>query len=308
MEQGLPVIYNTANLAALVGYRTTYLKRATVYTSYFYRKFSINKRNGKPREIVEPLPSLKEIQLWILENILSRIKVSKYAKAYVKDKTLIENVKYHKGRDAVLVLDIKNFFNSIKLKDIEAIFLNMGYSSNISNLLAKLCTYEEYLPQGCSTSPTLSNIFLNEFDDKISAICNSQNLRYTRYADDLTFSGSKLNLEKLPKIIEELLYPLGLSINETKTKLMERNQRQTVTGIVVNEKLQVPKSYRNFIRNEVYFLSKFGLVEHKKGTHNTRSNYINHLLGKINFVLHINPADKKMKIYKELVRKHIVSE
>jgi len=300
LERRLPVIYNTANLAALVGYRTTYLKRAAKFTSYFYRKFSILKKNGKSRELVEPLPSLKEIQDWILENIISSIKVSKYAKAYVKNRSLIENVRYHKGRKVVLTLDILNFFGSIKLRHIEKIFRDLGYSSNISNLLAKLCTCEDSLPQGASTSPYLSNIYLYHFDEIISTYCNKHDIRYTRYADDLTFSGAKENLNII-EFIQAELFHFELLLNKKKSKIMERNQRQIVTGIIVNEKIQVPKEVRNFIRNEVHFLTKFGLKEHLTKTKNHRGNYIEHLLGKINFVLYINPEDKKMQQYKAKV-------
>lgn len=297
LDRKLPVIYNTANLAALVGYRTTYLKRAAKYTSYFYRKFSIRKKNGKTRELAEPLPSLKEIQDWILENILSSVKVSKYAKAYIKNKSLIDNVRYHKGRKAILTLDILNFFGSIKLHHVENIFSDLGYSSNISNLLAKLCTCDDSLPQGASTSPCLSNIYLNHFDAIVSSYCSKNDIRYTRYADDLTFSGTKEDLNIIGFIQTEL-FSFGLVLNETKSKIMERSQRQIVTGIVVNEKIQVPKDVRNFIRNEVHFLTKFGLKEHLTKTKNHRANYIEHLLGKINFVLHINPEDKRMQQYK----------
>src|SRR5690349_12698955 len=80
IDQKLPVIYNTANLSALVGYKATYLKKAAKFTIYFYRKFSIKKSNGTLQQLSEPLPSLKEIQIWILENILQQIEVSKYAK------------------------------------------------------------------------------------------------------------------------------------------------------------------------------------------------------------------------------------
>ena len=304
LEQRLPVIYNTANLAALVGYRTNYLKRAALYTPYFYRKFQIKKKSGKPRILVEPLPSLKEIQSWILDNILNEVKVSKFAKAYIKDKNLLENVKFHKGKDAVLALDIKDFFNSIKLPQIEQIFLGLGYSSNISNLLAKLCTYYDTLPQGAPTSPYLSNLYMRSFDDTVAKFCLERDIRYTRYADDLTFSGKKENLD-IVNYIQSLLSDLDLRLNQEKEKLMERNTRQIVTGIVVNDKLQIPKTNRNIIRMEVHYLTKFGLVEHLNRTNNTRDNYIAHLLGKINFALHVNPKDQKMIGYKNEVLKFV---
>lgn len=300
LEKNLPVIYNTANLASLVGYKTTYLKRAVKFTPYFYRSFKIKKRTGGTRDIVEPLPSLKEIQDWILCNILYKIKPSRYAKAYITGRSLPENVKYHKNKEMVLTLDILNFFGSIKLQNVENIFLEFGYSSNVSNLLAKLCTYDGVLPQGASTSPCLSNLFLRLFDEKVASYCRAKDIRYTRYADDLTFSGDAEDLD-IEDFIELELYNMGLYLNKEKTRRMTKNMRQIVTGIVVNEKLQTPKTERNFIRNEVYYLKKFGLKQHLKHTENKRANYLEHLLGKINFALHINPSDIRMRGYKDIV-------
>lgn len=307
LEKGLPVIYNTANLAALVGYRTTYLKRAAKFTKFYYRSFTIKKSNGKLRILMEPLPSLKEIQTWILENMLSEVPVSKFAKAYVKHRSLKENVKHHRNKEGVLTFDIAAFYDSVRFEDIEKVFSELGYSGVMSNLLAKLTSFNGHLPQGAPTSPYLSNLILREFDHKISDYCINNNIRYTRYADDLTFSG-EVKLLKMGNLVEEELDKLGLNLNPDKTKLRKFSQRQMVTGIVVNEKTQIPKFERNFIRNEVHFLTRFGLKDHLHKTKNKRENYLLHLLGKINFALHINPADKKMESYRSQVQKMMQSD
>ena len=167
IDKGFPVIYNTSHLSVLVGYRKDYIKRAVVYTPYFYRDFEIKKKNGKMRKISEPLPSLKEIQDWILVNILEVEKVSPFAKAYRKKVGLLENVKFHKNQPKVLTLDLKDFFPSIKTENVELIFRSFGYSVLISSLLSKLCTRDSCLPQGAPTSPYLSNIFFKRADDLI---------------------------------------------------------------------------------------------------------------------------------------------
>jgi len=250
---------------------------------------------------VEPLPSLKEIQTWILENILSEVPVSKFAKAYVKHRSLKENVKHHRSKEGVLTFDIATFFDSVQFEDIEKIFNELGYSEVMSNLLAKLTTFNGCLPQGAPTSPYLSNLVLREFDSRISDYCVDNNIRYTRYADDITFSGEVKTL-KMRDLVEGELDKLGLNLNSDKTKLRKSSQRQMVTGIVVNEKAQIPKFERNLIRNEVHFLSRFGLKDHLRKTKNKRDNYLLHLLGKINVALHINPSDKKMEFYKAKVQ------
>lgn len=298
IEKGFPVIYNSSHLSVLVGYRKGYIKRAVVYTSYYYRNFEIKKKNGKMRKISEPLPSLKEIQHWILVNILEVEKVSPFAKAYRKKVGLLENVKFHKNQPKVLTLDLKDFFSSIKTEKVELVFRSFGYSDLISNLLSKLCTRDGFLPQGAPTSPCISNIFFKSADDLIIKYCLNNGIRYTRYADDLSFSGD-FDATKLIKLVENTVHPIGLSLNPDKIKIMLPNERQTVTGIVVNEKPQVVFDKRNKLRQEMYYIMKFGLQEHLQRKNIKYRNYIEHLLGKICFVLQLNPKDTEFLKYKE---------
>lgn len=298
IEKGFPVIYNTSHLSVLVGYKKDYLKRAVVYTPYFYRDFEIKKKNGKMRKISEPLPSLKEIQDWILVNILEVEKVSPFAKAYRKKVSLIENVKFHKNQPKVLTLDIKDFFPSIKTENVESIFRSFGYSTLISNLLSKLCTRDGYLPQGAPTSPYLSNLFFKSADDIIIKYCLGNDIRYTRYADDLSFSGS-FEENELIELVKNTVEAMNLSLHPNKIKVMKPNDRQTVTGIVVNEKPQVVFHKRNKLRQEMHYIIKFGIHDHMERKKIKYKNYIEHLLGRINFVLQLNPQDTEFQKYKE---------
>ncbi|MBK6482333.1 MAG: RNA-directed DNA polymerase [Chitinophagaceae bacterium] len=302
----VPVIYNTSHLSVLVGYRKNYLKKASFYTPYFYRNFEILKKNGSKRIISEPLPSLKEIQIWILNNILYNIEVSRFAKAYIRKSHIKQNLVFHKGQLQVLKLDIENFFTSIKLSSIQDIFMSVWYSQLISNLLAKLCCHRGSLPQGGPTSPYLSNLYLKSVDESIYHYCMQKEIRFTRYADDMTFSGV-FEEKGLIKFVTEELRILDLKINEKKTKMMSRSSRQLVTGVVVNEKLQVPFYKRNKLRQDLYYIKKFGLENHMQRRKITKSSYIEHLLGKINFILSINQEDQEFLSYKnyliELKRK-----
>lgn len=300
IDKGFPVIYNTSNLAALVGYKRSYLKRAIYFTDYFYRKFSIVKKNGRLREISEPLPSLKEIQQWILENILYNATVSKFAKAYLPNKKITENVRFHKGQNKVMCLDVSDFFQSIKLESIITIFNKIGYSPRVSDTLGKLCCLQDCLPQGAPTSPQLSNIYMYKFDKSIADYCVENKIRYTRYADDLTFSGTFDHL-KLLELVEEYLGKLDLAINPQKTKIMTREMRQVVTGIVVNDKIQVPKEKRKELRQAVYYIKKFGLSSHLQKINCTKGNYVKHLIGSVNYVLFINPNDDEALKQKEFL-------
>lgn len=300
ISKGIPVIYNPSHLSALLGYKIEYLKKAALHPSYFYRDFEIAKKNGKKRAISEPLPSLKEIQVWILKDILEKVPVSPFAKAYKPKTSLTENLKFHRNQRKVFTLDLENFFPSIKIDLVEKVFLELGYSKMVANLLAKLCTRDNALPQGAPTSPYLSNLIFKEADAIIANYCKQQKIRYTRYADDLSFSGdfdeNKL-FEKVTNVVEKL----DLRINKSKTRLMTPDKRQTVTGIVVNNKPQVAFKKRNALRQAMYYIKKFGIDEHRVYKEIKQANYLEHLLGKINFILQINPKDTEFMEYKTLL-------
>ena len=285
-------------ISGLVGYKKSYLKKAALFTSYFYRDFEILKKNGKKRKISEPLPSLKEIQLWVLENILYKVKISKYAKAYIPKVNIKQNFIFHVRQPLVFTIDIDNFFPSIKQIYVEEIFQSLGYSNLISNLLAKLCCRNESLPQGAPTSPYLSNIYLKPLDSAVFKHCNEKKIRYTRYADDLTFSG-KFNDKELYALLRIEIQKLGLKIHNDKTKVMTPNTRQTVTGIVVNEKPQVSFTKRNKLRQAIYYIKKFGLENHMDRLKIRKQNYVEHLLGQVNYIIYINPKDNEFIEYKK---------
>lgn len=298
IERGLPVIYNSSHIAALIGYKDSYFRRAVYSTEYFYRSFFINKKNGTKRRIQEPLPSLKEIQHWILDKILYKIEVSKFAKAYLPNKSLKDNVRFHRNQETVICLDIENFFESISLNNVIEFFIEIGYSETVASMLAKLCCLDKKLPQGAPTSPQLSNILMRDFDKKVSQLCIKNNLRYTRYADDITISG-KFDSKFIIEGVEKEVIKNRLSLNKNKTRVMNKGSQQIVTGIVVNEKIQTPKYFRKEIRQEVYYIKKYGLTNHLRKINCNKANYLKHLQGKINFALQINPKDEKMLEYKD---------
>ena len=266
-KKNYPIIYDLEHLSLLVGYKSDYIRRAISYPLFFYWNFYINKKNGKKRKISEPLPNLKDIQIWILNNILEKVPISPYAKAYVKNKKLKDNVIFHRGQKKVLALDLKDFFGSITLENVYSIFKEIGYTNQVSSLLAKLCccnkkvtnrAEKEVLPQGAPTSPAISNIFMRDFDEAISSYCKEEKIRYTRYADDLTFSGD-FDETILKNKVKLLLTQKNLILNEQKSKLMLQGSRQVVTGIIVNSKIQTPKKFRRNIRLSMYYIKKYGI-------------------------------------------------
>lgn len=295
-DNGFPVIYDQKHLCLLVGYDEEYVYAACNQPDCFYRKFFIEKKNGDYREINEPLPSLKEIQSWILKEILCKVKISPYAKAYVKGKSVKDNARFHKKQKKVLTLDIKEFFPSITFGRVLHVFRKIGYRENVAVMLANLCCLDGSLPQGAPTSPILSNIVASSLDYKIVKYIGKEKIRYTRYADDMTFSGD-FDEGDIIKNVGRIATREGFRINEKKTRVRYRNQRQEVTGVVVNEKMQVSRKIRHRIRSDIYYIRKYGLESHIEYRGISKANYLYHLMGLTSYALFINPKDEELKEY-----------
>lgn len=302
-DQQLPIIYDQKHLSKLMGIDEEYLHRMSNAPEFFYRTFYILKRNGKKRRIDEPLPDLKKVQTWILTEILYKIACSKFAKAYVPKSSIRDNVRFHKKQKIVVTVDLKDFFNSIKSGRVLNLFLEIGYNVPVAVMLTHLCCFKEAVPQGAPTSAYLSNLVMVKFDYKISKYCIENKIRYTRYADDLTFSGD-FSIAKLLNLLDYELTLLGLKRNDKKFKVMRKGTSQKVTGIVVNEKIQLPREYRMKIRQEIYYITKYGLDNHLSHIKESRIHYLEHLLGKINYALFVNPNDEKMQEYLVIVNSY----
>lgn len=296
-QHGMPVIYTQNHLCELLGYESVYVYAASNSSQNFYHCYQIPKKNGGKRNISEPLPNLKEIQHWILENILYKFEVSPYAKAYVKNKSIKDNVRFHRRQQKVLSIDVKEFYDHLTSWMVYQLFVEIGYSESVAMMLTGLCCLDGCLPQGAPTSACLSNILMKNFDYKIGDFCMENKIRFTRYADDMTFSGN-FDEKKVISFVKKNLKEMHLKINTDKTRVRKQGQQQEVTGIVVNYKPQLAKSVRKEIRKNVYYINKYGLQSHLRYTQEKHSNYLEHLFGLINYALFINPNDEEMKKYK----------
>ena len=268
-----------------------------------YKIYKIKKRNGKYRTIYEPNSILKQIQKQILNNILNNKSISKYAKAYHKGIQLKDNAIPHINKEMILKLDIKDFFENISFLDIyNSCFPIEYFPKSVGMILTYLCTYDNHLTQGSPTSAYISNLVMKEFDEELGNWCNLRNISYTRYSDDMTFSGA-FNPSELITKVRKMLYKLGLELNDDKIHIVYKSSSQNVTGIVVNEKMQVNVKYRNKIRQEIYYIKKFGLSSHlKKCDINIDSKrYLNILYGRVLYVLQINENDKEFIKYRQFI-------
>ena len=265
-----------------------------------YHNKSIPKADGSLRILSIPDEPLKKIQRAIAEKLLAYEPVSIYAKAYKPTSNIRKNAICHVGKEKLLKLDIYKFFDSINYSLVkEKVFPSNKYSEQIRILLSLLCYKGEALPQGAPTSPIISNIIMRDFDQTVGEWCKEKKISYSRYCDDMAFSGSFDEADVI-EFVTDKLKSLGFILNKKKTRCFSGGDKKTVTGIVVNEKINTQKSYRKQIRQEVFYCKKFGVKEHLSRIGNSEEpyNYLLHLLGQINYVLQITPDNKEFLNYK----------
>ena len=259
-----------------------------------YHTVYIPKSDGSKRKLSVPDLILKLVQKSIADNILMQYPVSRYAQAYRPGSSIQQNAQPHVGKKKLLKLDIEGFFDHIlysQVKDI--VFYEEKFSEPIRILLTMLCYYKESLPQGAPTSPAITNIIMYDFDETVGTFCNGRGIAYTRYCDDMTFSGD-FNEKEVIGFVKNELSKLGLFLKKRKTAVVPSTKRQTVTGIVVNEKLNIVKGYKKNIRQEMYYIKKFGLDEHlnKRGI-TDKHQYLLSLRGRVAFVLQTVPNNRE---------------
>ena len=264
-----------------------------------YRTFSIPKKSGGVRQIEAPCKRLKEIQRWIKDEIVDKFMISEYATGFRKNMSIVDNAKKHVGKELVINMDIKDFFPSVTYEDILLMFMYIGYRKDVAHLLTKFCTNaENVLPQGSPASPSISNHILLRLDKRLGNLAESIGADYSRYADDITFSGKK-SISTIIPLVEKIVEEEGFQINRNKTRLQYKNQRQEVTGLIVNDKISVSSTIENEIRNAIYFIKKYGLDDHMKHIGCNKSFYMEHLYG-IAYFVHMVDADKGNNYLKQL--------
>lgn len=255
----------------------------------------IPKKNGKSRKLLVPDYMLMKIQRNILHHILDGYSVSGCATAYHKGAGVVSNAAVHRGKNVVVKLDIKDFFGSISFPMVlSSAFPVQYFPTSVGTMLTALCCCNDFLPQGAPTSPAVSNLVMKHFDESINKWCEGKGISYTRYCDDMTFSGD-FNPGLVIRKVSGFLNAMGFELNETKTRILYRNGRQAVTGIVVNEKLQVSRAYRRKLRQEIFYCLKYGVKSHIEKLGNdariSEDQYVLSLLGKIRYILLVNPED-----------------
>ena len=303
-EKNLPVIFSLEHLSILTENDVGFIERVCCNSAQYYKRFEIPKRRGGLRAIAAPGKRLKKLQRWINDNILAKRYVSPFAKAYMKKRSVKDNARFHIGQKKLLCMDLEDFFPSIKNKKIVTVFIKAGYREDIANILASICCLDGALPQGAPTSPALSNIIASKMDRRIADYVEPFKIRYTRYADDIAFSG-EFNSVRLVKGITRIANRYGFVVNSEKTKIKLPHQCQEVTGIAVNEKMQVLRKKRRDLRQKVYYIKRLGAASQAQRVGDEILHYLRSLLGSISYAVYINPKDKELEDYRIYIKEQI---
>ena len=250
-----------AELARRLGLTERQLRFVTVA----YREFQIPKRGGGRRTILAPATPLKAVQRRVLHKLLARLAAHPCATGFERGHSIVTNALPHVGGEVVIRLDLKDFFSSTSAVRVESYFRTIGWDAEAAALLTRLCTHGGALPQGAPTSPRLSNLLNYRLDARLSALARARGAAYSRYADDLTFSGRALapharrrnpktpeKLQLPPDRINDLVHAVkgvveaeGYTLHTAKKlRIMRRGDRKLVTGLVVNEKVNLPRTTR----------------------------------------------------------------
>lgn len=310
-QYGLPLLHSEYELADWLGISLSRLRWFThdeaAETTWHYVKYTLPKRSGGQRVILAPKTELKALQRKVLRDVLEHIPASGVAHGFISGRSIITNAQPHVGKKFVLNLDLKDFFPTITYPRVRGLFISWGYSFSVASVLALLCTEhdreafersrETYwisigpraLVQGAPTSPALANLAAWRLDQRLNGLAHKHGFDYTRYADDLTFSGD--SLDKTLRILaaaQRIIATEGFAVNGKKTRLLRRTGQQTVTGIVVNDKLNVPRTLRRQLRAILHNAAKTGLAAQNR---DGRDHFEAYLRGMIGFINEANPLE-----------------
>lgn len=290
----------------------------------YYKRYKLRKKRGGYRVIQSPESELKYLQKWILLNVLEKIPSHTNCKGFDKGTSIKQNAQEHLNSECILKIDLLRFYDSINEKRVYGIFRSLGYQKNLAVSMAKICTIKPsrtmlysfkkneqrlkqeilegeqgLLPQGACTSPKLSNLILRRLDHRLAKLCEKNELKYTRYADDLTFSGQEEKLRSAKKVIYKIIRDEKFHVNYGKTQFLKRGSRFFVTGLSVhNDEVRVPKRFKKEIEHHLYHCNTNGVVAHIRKNNITNRNFKDWLLGCICFVNSVEP-DQGAKYFEE---------
>lgn len=239
-----------------------------------YTTFAIPKKSGGSREILAPDSALKIIQQKLNQVLQAAYEPKPSVHGFVEGRSIVSNAKVHARRRHIFNVDLKDFFPSINFGRVRGMFMAPPYNRNaiVATVLAQICCFNNHLPQGAPTSPTVSNMICARMDAQLQQLAKRHKCTYTRYADDITFSTTRRLLPSAIATISNetgrvevgdelasIIRSNGFEINERKVRLLGRGRRQEVTGLVTNLFPNVQRRYVRQIRAILHALKTYGL-------------------------------------------------
>lgn len=252
---------------------------------------------------------MKAAQRQILQGILDHVPAHDAAHGFVKGRSCLSAAQKHGGEHVVIAVDLQDFFLAVPLRRVHGLFRCIGYPWPVARALTGLCSTltptailegaradraardrhrTSHLPQGAPTSPALANLCSYRLDCRLSGLAARLNARYTRYADDLAISGDEDlagNLGPFLRGVAAIVQDEGFALNDRKTRIMRRNGRQYVTGLVVNQHLNVPRDVYDVLKATLHNCLRLGPASQNRGGH---ADFRAHLDGRVTWVETVN--------------------
>lgn len=308
----LPLLATAAEVAASMSLPIPQLRWLAFHSDAascaHYVTWEVPKKSGGMRRISAPLPRLRAAQEWILANVLSKLAPEPEAHGFAKGRSTVTNARVHERPEVLVTVDVKDFFPSITFPRVRGLFRSLGFSPAVATIFALLtteapreeATYDgtryfvaigpRGLPQGACTSPAISNLVTRRLDRRLRGMSKGLGWRYSRYADDLSFSATGEPTKRVGFLLARVRHVLeeeGFGWNDKKARVLRRNTAQRVTGIVVNAGTTVPRRERRRLRAILHHASKEGLARQNR---ENRPDLGAWLRGKIAYVSMVQPA------------------
>lgn len=260
-KMGFPPVASVRALAILFGVSAFFLGAIRKKPERYYRTFKIKKGKGV-REIHAPRVALKVFQKWLAEHLSKKLVFPDSVFGFVPGRSAVDASAVHCGAKWIYSVDIESFFPSVRRTQVISSLQDLGYSSHASELIADLCCYQGALSQGSPASPVLSNLVFKVTDDALQELAQEKNLRLSRYADDVVFSGTEAFPSDLPGIVRRLIEARGWQLAEAKEYFSQLPLRLKVHGLLVHGvSPRLTKGYRNRLRAYKHLLDMGRVVE-----------------------------------------------
>ena len=304
----LPLLSTPADVATALGLPIRRLRwlafHSDAATVSHYVRFTVPKKSGGTRQLAAPHQSLAAAQQWVLANVLSKVPAHDAAHGFVVGRSTVTNAGPHVGRAVVVNADLTDFFPTITFPRTLGLFRQLGYSPAVATVLALLCTEAprrtvvyagkpfhvaagpRSLPQGACTSPSISNLVARRLDRRLSGIATKLGWTYTRYADDMTLSGGDdQKVGYLLARVRHITADEGFAVNEAKTRVQRPNTAQIVTGLVVNDRIGVPRDTVRRLRAILHAAERHGLASQNR---ENRPDFPAWVAGMVGYVTMVN--------------------